>query len=251
MNGEGVEGRVFRRSFFIETLWNYQRMQNVGFAYAILPALLLLHKDPEARVQAISRQLEHVNTHPVMSSLLVGIVARLEQDLEPAAVERYRRSVMSATAAYGDRVFWGGIKPLAAIWGTLVALCFFGSVIGGFVLLVVYNLPQAAMRRVGFRLGWSRGLDALQVLGSPRTEALIRVLRSGFCLALGMAAAAAILTAAEGGATLRLWGPALLGIPIIAGAGYYFRSKEVGLTLVIYIAVFMAVTVFMLIGSGT
>ncbi|MCA1960914.1 MAG: PTS system mannose/fructose/sorbose family transporter subunit IID [Desulfomonile sp.] len=251
MNGDGVEGRVFRRSFFIETLWNYQKMQNVGFAYAISPALLFIHKNPEARAQAISRQLEYINTHPVMSPLLVGLVARLEQDLEPAAGVRYRRSAMSAAAAYGDRVFWGGIKPLAAIWGTLVALCFSGSVVGGLVLLLVYNLPQVFVRRLGFRLGWTRGLDALQVLGAPRTEHLVRLLRGCFCLALGMTAAAAVLTSATGSATLGLWGPALLGIPVIGVGGYFFRRKGVSSTLVIYIAILLAVMVCILIDSGT
>ncbi len=34
-----AEIQVFIRSFFVQALWNYERMQNIGFAFAVEPFL--------------------------------------------------------------------------------------------------------------------------------------------------------------------------------------------------------------------
>ena len=154
---KGVNRRACVRSFFLETLWNYEKMQNLGFSFCIYPALERLYPDQNDRKGAVSRHLEAVNTHPSMAPLLAGLTARLEHDLEPATVIPYRKRVMSALAADGDRIFWTHVKPLAAVWASLVSFCLFGSALGSALLLVVYNVPHLVMRAGGFRWGWKDG----------------------------------------------------------------------------------------------
>ena len=49
MNKNGLEkktiNKVFWRSFMYGASWNYERMQNLGFLYTILPTLKKIYKD--------------------------------------------------------------------------------------------------------------------------------------------------------------------------------------------------------------
>jgi len=58
---------VWLRQFLLQGCWNYEGMQNVGFAYAILPALREFYSNrPEEGLKAVKRHLEFFNTQPAM-----------------------------------------------------------------------------------------------------------------------------------------------------------------------------------------
>ncbi|AFM26683.1 phosphotransferase system, mannose/fructose/N-acetylgalactosamine-specific component IID [Desulfomonile tiedjei DSM 6799] len=182
----GVNRRVFERSFLMEVLWNYEKKQNIGFVFCFFPALERLYPDEEERREAIRRHLEPVNTHPSMGPLLAGLTARLEHDLEPSTIIPYRKRIMATLAAYGDRFFWSHLKPLAAVCGTLFGFLFFGSVVGIVILLATYNLPQFFLRGRGFLMGWTEGLQILQILKSPGIAAIVASARDVLAVALGL-----------------------------------------------------------------
>jgi len=248
---KGVNRRAFRRSFFLETLWNYEKMQNLGFSFCIYPALERLYPDQNDRKGAVSRHLEAVNTHPSMGPLLAGLTARLEHDLEQTTVIPYRKRVMSALAAHGDRIFWTHVKPLAAVWASLVSFCFFGSALGCVILLVLYNVPQLVMRAGGFRWGWKDGLRVLQAFKSPRMEAAMLVMRGTTALGLGLLAGAVVL------ASSRSYGAALAQLtlatclPVLTGIALLLLLRRVSLTAVIYLTALAAVTLFVVLHGGT
>ena len=52
------------RSTFLQGSWNYERMQNGGWAYSMIPALKKLYTTKEDRAAALKRHLEFFNTHP-------------------------------------------------------------------------------------------------------------------------------------------------------------------------------------------
>ncbi|NLO92373.1 MAG: PTS system mannose/fructose/sorbose family transporter subunit IID [Elusimicrobia bacterium] len=128
---DACKRRIFWRSFLIQGAWNYERMQNIGFAYSLLPSLKETYGDgPELR-RAVGRHLELFNTQPFMAGLVLGMAARAEElmaaapEQEKAAHEediRNTKSAMaSAVAAIGDRLFWGLLRPLSLLL-TLVLL---------------------------------------------------------------------------------------------------------------------------------
>lgn len=248
---KGVNRRAFGRSFFLETLWNYEKMQNLGFSFCIYPALERLYPDQNDREAAVSRHLEAVNTHPSMAPLLAGLTARLEQDLEPATVIPYRKRVMSALAAHGDRIFWTHVKPLAAVWASLVSFCFFGSALGSAFLLVAYNVPHLVMRAGGFKWGWHKGLQVLQVFKSPRMDAAMLVMRVATALGLGLLAGAVVLASSRSydGTMAQLSLAACL--PVLAGIALLLLLRRVSLTAVIYLTTLAAVTLFVILHGGT
>lgn len=55
MNKNGLEkktiNKVFWRSFMYGASWNYERMQNLGFLYTILPTLKKIYKDKKRRYE--------------------------------------------------------------------------------------------------------------------------------------------------------------------------------------------------------
>ncbi len=250
---KGVGRRVFRRSFFLETLWNYDKMQNVGFVLCMYPALERLFSNEQDKKQAIFRHLEQVNTHPCMGPLLVGLVARVERDLESSAVIPYRRRIMSALAAHGDRFFWTHLKPLAAVWGVLLAILFFGSVTGSIVLLAIYNVPQFVIRAQGFDRGWSEGLQILEVLKSPEMNAAILGMRALLSLGLGLVAGMMVLAAVKSPSVASGIGIPMilaLGLIAIAGAALFMLRRGISFTALLYLAVLAALSMFMLFDTG-
>lgn len=181
----GVNRSVWLRSFLLESLWNYPRMQNIGFTYCIYPAIKCLHSSESKFREALKRQLESANTHPSMSPLFAGLTARLERDLSTGNLGSYRRRIMATLAAHGDRIFWGNLKPLAAVVGVLVMLVFPDSFTGPFLALLIYNAPNLYIRVKGFKWGFEEGLAAINRFKSARNEKWIASMRVLMSLSLG------------------------------------------------------------------
>ncbi len=207
----GLAIRIFVRSLFLETLWNYKGMQNVGFCFCLHPALLKIYSRHDQVRDAMARHLQQVNTHPAMGTMLVGITAKLEQEFDASQVSRYRRSVMTALAARGDRIFWNGFKPLASICSALACLLFLGLATGSFVFLVVYNVPHMCFRAMGFGCGFKKGLALFESRFRKQTDMLLVWMKRLLALALGMTAAAAVMMAIE------VPGPTEAGLPLERG----------------------------------
>lgn len=177
---------VFLRSFFLETLWNYPRMQNIGFTYCIFPALRLIHRSDREFREAVSRQLESSNTHPSMAPLFAGLVSRMEKDRPASDLSSFRRRIMTTLAAHGDRFFWGHLKPFAAIVGVIGMLFFPAPLLGPLLALMLYNIPNLYFRIGGFRWGFEEGLGVLEKFRSARVENSLSFMRSMSSLFLGI-----------------------------------------------------------------
>ncbi len=123
--------KIFLRSFFIHTALNFRRMQNLGFALAIIPLIRewrLQEKDSELM---LTRHLQMYNSHPYFSAPLIGSVIRLEEDClgkgDASGVIALKQGLMGSYAAIGDIFFWSALRPFAAI--VAVYLAFMGFII--------------------------------------------------------------------------------------------------------------------------
>ena len=249
----GLSGRVLWRSFFLETLWNYEKMQNVGFVFCIYPALKRLYPNGKELIPAVSRHLERVNTNPVMGPLLAGITARLEKDAASPEVIVYRKRAMAALAGYGDHVFWSCLKPLAAVCGVVLTLTFLGAMGGGAAVLVIYNVPNFVVRSRGLMTGWTEGLQAFQLLRSSRLSRVVSSLRSAIAFALGLAMGILIIGAMKSpelvtGKTSEV----VIGVSlvILTLVGVVLLRKYVSLMPIIYVLGLCAVVMFLLLNTG-
>ena len=248
----GVKVRVFWRSFFLETLWNFEKMQNVGFSFCIYPAMEKLYPGEQERKQAIERHLDTVNTHPAMGPLLAGLTARLEHDLPPTSIIPYRKRVMSALAAHGDRVFWGHIRPLAAVVGVALSLCFHDCLVGSIALLLIYNLPHFGVRIFGFGKGWREGLAVLRSLNAARVEAVVRLVRRGIALVLGVVTGTLVASAGQSETAIsweQIQIDVALSLFVLAASAFLLMRKDVSLSVLVYPATLAAMAVFLLLNG--
>jgi len=119
---------VWRRQFLLQGCWNYEGMQNVGFAYAILPALREFYAGrPEDALKAVKRHLEFFNTQPAMGAVILGAAVRLEErasagDADARSIGTFKVGLMGSLGAIGDAFFWGALRPMASAAGAILAL---------------------------------------------------------------------------------------------------------------------------------
>lgn len=152
---------VWWRSTFIQGSWNYERMQNGGWAYAMIPAIKKLYKTKEERSAALKRHLEFFNTHPYVASPILGVTLALEEErangapVDDAAIQGVKVGMMGPLAGIGDPVFWFTVKP---ILGALAAsLAMTGNILGPILYFVLWNLIRMGFTFYTQEFGYKAG----------------------------------------------------------------------------------------------
>lgn len=184
--------RVFVRSLALQASWNRRGMQNLGFAYAIWPALEALYPDQEKRLAAARRHLAFFNTHPYLASAILGGAIHHEEraargEEPPEAVERFKQALMGPLAAVGDSFYWLSLRPFAGAVAALLAP--FIGLWAVALFLVAFNLPHVLLRFHLFIRGYRAGdrvVESVAKAGLPAKGARLRVATA----ALGGVAAA-------------------------------------------------------------
>ncbi len=151
--------RVLWRSFFFQSVTNYERMQNMGFAYCMAPALKRLYRG-KALEEAMARHLEFFNSHPYMAGALLGATVRLEEEcaggrLPASQITAFKRYMMGPMAAIGDSFFWASLRPLAATWAIIGVLN--GLYWAPLGFLCLYNVFHFSLRTYGVFVGYRTG----------------------------------------------------------------------------------------------
>jgi len=160
---------------------------------------------------------------------------------------------MGALAGFGDSLFWGNLRPFAAVCGVLLTLGYPNSLAGPAAMLVIYNVPNLYVRSIGFSMGWTKGLRALLELKLTVLASLLVGVRRAVWAFLGIATGLLIWRATQssvshGGALQSL----LLGTGLIllGGAAYLLLKKNVSSTIVVYISAVGAMAIFFLVDAG-
>ena len=140
---------------------NYERMQNVGFAFAMEPAIRSLY--PKDQWNAVmKRHLLFFNSNPYVSSAILGAVLNLEEkhangEIDSQSIVDFKQFMMGPVAALGDSFFWTSLKPLVASIVIIAALS--GWYWAPVLFLIAYNLVQVSMRLYGVFAGYREGED--------------------------------------------------------------------------------------------
>ena len=135
---------VALRSTFLQGSWNYERMQNGGWAFSIIPAIKKLYKTEEERSAALKRHLEFFNTHPYVASPVIGVTLALEEErangaeVDDAAIQGVKVGMMGPLAGVGDPVFWFTVRPILGALGASLAMT--GNILGPILFFVLWNV---------------------------------------------------------------------------------------------------------------
>lgn len=159
----GYVAKAFFRSFLIQSSWNFERMQSLGFFYSVAPAIRVIHKTKEALKEASDRHLEFFNTNPYMAPAIIGATIRMEEDgASGEEIKDLKSALMGVYGAVGDALFWGSLRPLAAVSGVAFALQ--GCLWAPLVFLLVYNLPHLFVRAYGMFMGYRLGIGVVNAI---------------------------------------------------------------------------------------
>lgn len=153
--------RVSWRSTFLQGSWNFERMQNGGWAYSLIPALKKLYPDKKDLSEALQRHLVFFNTHPYLAAPILGVTLALEEDrangsdIQDEAIQGVKVGMMGPLAGVGDPVFWFTIRPILAALGASLAIQ--GNVLGPILFFVLWNIIRIAFlwytQEFGYRVG--------------------------------------------------------------------------------------------------
>ncbi|MEH7110164.1 PTS system mannose/fructose/sorbose family transporter subunit IID [Bacillus sp. JJ1764] len=152
---------VWWRSTFLQGSWNYERMQNGGWAYTMIPAIKRLYTTKEERAAALKRHLEFFNTHPYVASPIIGVTLALEEErangtqVDDAAIQGVKVGMMGPLAGIGDPVFWFTVRPILGALGASLALT--GNILGPIIFFVLWNLIRMGFTWYTQEFGYKAG----------------------------------------------------------------------------------------------
>ena len=155
--------KVWWRSQFLQGSWNYERMQNLGWAYSLIPAIKKLYTNKEDQAAALKRHLEFFNTHPYVAAPIMGVTLALEEekangtDIEDAAIKGVKIGMMGPLAGIGDPVFWFTVRPILGALGASLAQA--GNIAGPLIFFIGWNLIRMAFLWYTQELGYKAGSE--------------------------------------------------------------------------------------------
>ncbi|OCN04916.1 PTS mannose family transporter subunit IID [Erysipelotrichaceae bacterium MTC7] len=156
------------RSTWIQGSWNYERMQNGGWCYAMIPAIKRLYTTKEEQVDALKRHLEFFNTHPYVAAPILGVTLALEEDrangapIDDAAIQGVKVGMMGPLAGVGDPVFWFTLRPMLGALGASLALS--GNILGPLIFFIAWNVIRLGFIWYTQEFGYTAGTKITQDL---------------------------------------------------------------------------------------
>ncbi|WP_022748247.1 PTS system mannose/fructose/sorbose family transporter subunit IID [Lachnobacterium bovis] len=151
------------RHQFLQGSWNYERMQNGGWCYSIIPAIKKLYTSKEDRAAALKRHMEFYNTHPYVSAPIMGVTLALEEDRANGAdvsdetIQGVKVGMMGPLAGVGDPVFWFTLRPILGALGASLAMG--GSILGPILFFVLWNVIRFAFLFYTTYFGYKVGTE--------------------------------------------------------------------------------------------
>ncbi len=149
------------RHQFLQGSWNYERMQNGGWCYSMIPAIKKLYKSKDDQAAALKRHMEFYNTHPYVSAPVIGVTLALEEDrangapIDDVAIQGVKVGMMGPLAGVGDPVFWFTLRPILGALGASLALG--GSIVGPLLFFFAWNIIRMAFlwytQEFGYKVG--------------------------------------------------------------------------------------------------
>ncbi|MDX5038756.1 PTS system mannose/fructose/sorbose family transporter subunit IID, partial [Streptococcus suis] len=155
--------KVWWRSQFLQGSWNYERMQNLGWAYALIPAIKKLYTSKEDRAAALERHLEFFNTHPYVAAPIIGVTLALEEEkangteIEDTAIQGVKIGMMGPLAGIGDPVFWFTVRPILGALGASLAST--GNIVGPLIFFFGWNAIRMAFLWYTQEFGYKAGSE--------------------------------------------------------------------------------------------
>lgn len=169
MNNEDkkVLNQVFYRWLFAsQTAWNYEKMQGLGYCFAMMPALRKIYKNADELQQAVKNHLQFFNCHIVTGQFILGAnlaIEKAEGIKSKDAVAAIKTGLMGPLAGIGDTLF--GVI-LNTVFGSIAAYMALEGNFIGCILWVIANVLKIALSKVFINAGYTQGAKLISSVGN-------------------------------------------------------------------------------------
>lgn len=158
--------KTFWRSFTLLSSFNYERMQGLGYLYAIMPHLKKIYKDDEEGLKAAyHRHMKAFNMTIAPAPFVMGISVAMEEkakadpQFETSSINAVKVALMGPLSGIGDTFFWGIFRIIACSIG--ISFAANGNFLAPFIMLLLFNIPAFLTRWYGLKIGYSKGSQIL------------------------------------------------------------------------------------------
>jgi PTS system mannose-specific IID component/fructoselysine and glucoselysine-specific PTS system IID component len=157
---------VYRRTLSLSATYNYERMQGLGYVFAMIPVIKRFYQSHEKRVEAYKRHFELFNTTPTMGGFITGLSAAMEKEASKDAnfdttpINAVKVSLMGPFAGIGDTIFWAALRIISL--GIGISLCLNGNPLGILLHLLIFNAIAHIPRYYGVFYGYGLGSNFIQ-----------------------------------------------------------------------------------------
>ncbi|MBB6714495.1 PTS system mannose/fructose/sorbose family transporter subunit IID [Clostridium gasigenes] len=161
-----IMNSVFKRWWLgVHTGWNYEKMQGLGYSYAMMPALKEIYKDDEEGLKAaVKNNMQFFNTNATTGSLIIGATLALEEQGSSSreAVTAVKTGLMGPLAGVGDTLFT--VLPNTVIGSIAAYMALEGNPIGIF-LWIAFNIMRVTLIKQFIQIGYTQGTKLVGSLG--------------------------------------------------------------------------------------
>lgn len=145
--------------------WNWERMQNVAFAWSLAPVLKKISKNKEELGRALGRHMSFFNTEPTVGTPIIGAVAAMEvqrskgEDIPDDVINAIKSGLMGPMAALGDSLFASTGNALLLSFGMGLALE--GNIFGPILFALIWATLTIGASLAGVQLGFREGMKIM------------------------------------------------------------------------------------------
>ena len=151
---------------FGQICYNYERMMGLGFAHSMSPLFKKLYKnDKEKLADGLTRHLTFYNTENTWGSVILGIVASLEEEkangenITNETISSMKTALMGPIAGIGDSITQALVKVI--LLGIAIDFALKGNPTGAVIFILGMSLYALIVSRIMFNSGYKLGKNSV------------------------------------------------------------------------------------------
>ncbi|MDD2557467.1 MAG: PTS system mannose/fructose/sorbose family transporter subunit IID [Desulfuromonadaceae bacterium] len=159
------------RCMLLQSCWNFRVFQGLGSLWILQPFRRDMHRSDTTSTsyesQTSTQQLKYFNTNTFCAPCVFAAQLALQEKQANGEhvvikAEDFPAAVMAPVAAVGDALFWGGLRPLAAL--SAIILVLLGYMWAPVVVVPIFTLPTTIVRIGGSVMGFIRGAQVVALI---------------------------------------------------------------------------------------
>lgn len=166
-----LDNKTLRKSWFNWICWgqicyNYERMMGLGFCQAMIPLFKKLYpNDKKKQADGMTRHLTFYNTENTWGSIILGIVASLEEakangeEIDDDMISNMKTALMGPIAGIGDSVTQALVKVI--LLAIAIDFALKGSAVGTIIFILGFSAYALLVSYFSFFSGYRLGQNSV------------------------------------------------------------------------------------------